>query len=143
MSEKYVFGSPDWIAAAHRAFNHAVVAAGPAAEGVRFTLAEVYTGAPVELASSGTIAWHCRIHGGQANAGFGDDPGADLRVISDYEAILPIGRTVVGSDPAARTAYDGRIGDLVAAGKLRIEGNPAGAPAFVAEAHDLIASVTA
>jgi hypothetical protein len=139
----YRFGSPDWIATAHRVFNAAVAAAGPAAEGVDFTICEVYTGAPADLAPEGVIAWHCRVRDCRATVSFGDQPAADLHVTFDYETVLPIARTIVAGDAEADRAMQRQLGAAIRAGKATVRGDFALFPAFLSGVHDEIAALTA
>ena len=64
----------------------------------------------------------------------------DLRVISDYDDALEVAR-----DPDAPAAQAEAIEGRIAAGRLRIEGDPAAVPEALAELdiHRLLASRTA
>jgi hypothetical protein len=72
----------------------------------------------------------------------GDWPvdNADLKIVSEYHDALAIAR-----DPDAPAAQPSAIQERIAAGTLRIEGDPSNAPAILQEMdiHRLLASRTA
>lgn len=122
------FAGPEWIAAAGMVLRELVAEHG--APGVRFSLCEVFTDAPADVASSGTAAWHFAVDGHDVRSGPGELAGADVRICEDYARVLPVARLVYTADVMA--AMESRPDDPFAA-----------FPAYLVELHNRMALVTA
>lgn len=129
MPEKLAFASPAWIAAAGEILRDLVERHGAA--DVRFSLCEVFTGAPSDVAPNGTAAWHFAVDGFDVRTGPGELPGADVRISEDYARVVPIARLVYTPE-------------IIAAMQQRGGSDPfASFPAYLVELHNHMARITA
>lgn len=142
MSQKYVFGSPQWLAALHAT----MVACRPSLTlSQDITLCEVYRNVPASVPSdNGTVAFTARFHKDSNHVDFENSEADDatIKLLWDYEAVLPLSRFVVGNDPGRAAQAMAMTTSAVAAGKASIEGDIP--PELMASpVHDLIAALTA
>ncbi|MCP4006285.1 MAG: hypothetical protein GY725_19050 [bacterium] len=101
-ADRIEFASDAWVDAARESLERAVAEAGSALDGIRFSLCESYTDAPPHLARPGNLAaWHARFDGASVSVGAGIIDDADFRIHGPYSAVLPLSRTVYGSDTRA------------------------------------------
>ena len=109
---------------------------------IRFTLCEEFTNPPEHLRPSGaqTIGFYVRLGDGKVEVGDQPINDADCTIISDYADALTIAR-----DPEAAAAEPAMMAEHMAAGRLKIIGNPSAAPAVLTELniHKLLAPHTA
>ena len=136
MSGPYAFAGPDWINAARSILEDLVRTHGE--PGRTFSVCETFTGAPPEVASSGTAAWHFQIDGKTAKVGPGPLPEADVQIRNDYTATLPVARLVYTPEVLARRAADRESGKAPPAAP-----GMAKAPPYLVELHNRLAAVTA
>lgn len=66
-----------------------------------------------------------------------------MRITGEYAAILPVARYDTQGEPARQAEMGAKFAKLVAGGSVRVEGDMATAPAWVAGVHDLVAPRTA
>jgi len=137
---KLRFMSPAWVEMAREEITRRLATVD--LTGVSFVLCEEFTNPPADLRRSGadTIGFTLRITDGEVVLEDGVAETCDLRVVSDYDEALIIAR-----DPDAPAASPGAVSQRLADGRLRIEGDPAAAPAQLAEVdiHRLLSSRTA
>jgi hypothetical protein len=138
--EKYRFMSIDWVEMARREITQLLATKDLA--GIQFTLCEEFTEPPSDLRRDGaaTIGFYVRVDNGRVEIGDRPIDNADLKFVSTYDDALAIAR-----DPDAPTAQPSEIEERIAAGTLKIEGDPSKAPAVLQEVdiHRLLASRTA
>jgi len=138
--ERFKFMSPAWIAMAREQIFDALD--GKDLGTVPFTLCEEFTDPPEHLRPPGarTIGFYVRL--GEGHVEVGDRPirDADCTIISDYADALSVAR-----DPDAAAADPAVMAERMAAGRLRIVGDPSAAPAVLTELniHALLAPYTA
>jgi hypothetical protein len=120
--------SPEWIAMAREHITAAL--AETDLRGIDFALCEEFTDPPADLLSEGadTVGFCVRIANGNVAVDDRLDEECDVRIVSDYHEALTIAR-----DPDAPAAQPEAMQERIAAGRLRIEGNPADAPRLLAE----------
>jgi hypothetical protein len=137
--EKYRFMSPGWIEMAREQIT--TVLAGKDLGGIDFTLCEEFTAPPEELRreNAATIGFFVRVAGDRVEVGDHPVDDADLKIVSDYADALSIAR-----NPDAPAAQQSAVAERIAAGRLRLVGDPAAVPAILTEldVHRLLASRT-
>jgi len=108
----------------------------------RFTLCEEFTNPPEHLRPSGaqTVGFYVRLGDGQVEVGDRPINDADCTIISDYADALSVAR-----DPETAAADPAVMAERMAAGSLKIIGDPSAAPAVLTELniHKLLAPHTA
>lgn len=140
----YEFAGPEW-----RAFMHAIIVTRlnqleDGGRSVDWSFCEVFRDAPESLRTDGTAAaWHCIVKDGEVT--FGDSELADptFKVSADYKAIYPLAKYDTMGDPARGAELAKLSGELMAAGKLSVEGDATKLDARLGSFHDAIAAVTA
>ena len=114
---------------------------------VDVTFSEVFTDAPdhLEPDEQGRIGWFVRVTDGVLEVKKGIPESADLRITTDYELTVPLGRAVFEGNPEAAERAGKVVADLMEKGIMIREGDDeALAPLpFFAGFHDLIAKRTA
>jgi hypothetical protein len=140
MLERFEFMSAEWIAMAREQIVGAF--AGKNLDGIHFTLCEAFTNPPGHLTPEGadTIGFYVRLNDGQVEVGDHPTDDADCTIITDYADALAAAR-----DPEAAAADPAVMAERMAAGKLKIIGDPSAAPAVLRELdiHKLLARHTA
>jgi len=138
--KRFEFMSPTWIAMAREQILRALD--GKDLRTIRFTLCEEFTNPPEHLRPSGaqTIGFYVRLGDGQVEVGDRPINDADCTIISDYADALSVAR-----DPEAAAADPAVMAERMAAGSLKIIGDPSAAPAVLTELniHKLLAPHTA
>ena len=135
VTEKVVFGSPEWVKIARTVLEELVAEHGEI--GRSFSACEVFTDSPPGMAGPDetTAAWHFRIVGKTVTVGEGEIEGADLDVRVAYEAALPM----------ARFVYTPELIERMRAAP-QAEGDSAGdrpdMPTYLVELHNRMAVVT-
>jgi hypothetical protein len=90
-----------------------------------------------------TLGWCARIRGRDVDFTFEPADDVDFRVTTDYEAVLPLARVIFAEVEDADDVRERMVGDLVASGKLTVEGDRTRRPAFLENIHDDMARITA
>lgn len=144
-SAKFEFCSAAWVDHARDYVQR--TAKGVDLAGVELSFNEVFTDAPAHLGpdQDGRIGWYIRVSGGAVAVARGILPDADVRITADYATVLPLARMVFAGNEKRRGQAQQRVGEAIAAGKMRTEGNPqamAGLP-WAGELHDELAKRTA
>jgi hypothetical protein len=141
----YEFASPGWMAFMHGMISARMADLGEAARTVNFSICEVFTDPPASLSPSGApLAWHCVIRNGVIEFGNTERQDVEVRIVADYQSILPLARHDYSSgDPerAAEVAAQGQA--LRESGKLVMHGSRAQRDPRIGNLHDPIARVTA
>jgi hypothetical protein len=119
MSYKKVdLAGPEWLELVAGYLTVTVPALGDAVTGVSFSMCEVFTGAPVDIADEqGRAAWWFQIEGPKVTVGRGARDDVDIRAEADYAATLP----------NARLVYDDAMLEERAAARKAAEEGPANA----------------
>ena len=144
-NEKYEFSSQAWVDCAH---DILIEAAGDTdLSGIEVSFSEVFTDAPAHLDpdSKGRIGWYMKIKDGQLNVKKGIPDHADLRITTDYELTVPLGRTVFEGNPEAVEEAGKVVADLMKKGIMVREGDEDALSnlTFFEGFHDKIAKQTA
>lgn len=129
MPAKLVFASPAWIAAAGAILRDLVAQHGDA--DARFSLCEVFTDAPPEVAPAGTAAWHFAVDGFEVRTGPGELDDAEVQIREDYARVLPVARLVYTPEVIAGMQQRGGADPF------------ASFPAYLVELHNHMARITA
>ncbi|MCH7811394.1 MAG: hypothetical protein IH958_02070 [Chloroflexi bacterium] len=135
-TKKFAFASPAWVDFARTVLEELVADHGEA--GRSFSVCEVFTGAPPDVAGSGatTVAWHFRIVDKTVTVGEGEIIDADMNVRVDYQSVLPMARLVYTPEILAQLerdapqAADGSTGDR------------SNMPPYLVELHNRLAVAT-
>ena len=109
--------------------------------GIRYTLCEEFSNPPDHLKPQGaeTIGFYLRLKDGTVEVGDRPTSDADCTIISDYADAL-----AVANDPDAAAADPAEIAKRVAAGRMKIVGDPSAAPVLSElNLHKLLAPHTA
>jgi hypothetical protein len=129
------FLSPEWLERAQQTLTE--LAARDGTDGTSVSMCEAFNDAPagsVGQNGDGRAAWHFRLDGTRCVAGGGEIDDADVKLVFDYDAVLPYARKVI--DPAtADTAEPLPI--------VSFEGDATKLPAFLLELHNRLATQTA
>jgi hypothetical protein len=138
--DKFEFLSPGWIEMARRQIVLALQDKDLGS--IQYTLCEEFTNPPEYLRrqGEGTAGFYVRIANGLVEVGDHPIDDADLKVVSDYTDALEVAR-----DPGAPAADPKVVQERIAAGRVRIIGDPSSLPSALAEAdiHRLLAPFTA
>ena len=145
MTSKYEFSSQGWVDCAREIL---IEAAGDTdLSNIEVTFSEVFTDAPMHLDpdSDGRIGWYMRIRDGQLDVQKGIPEHADLRITTDYERTVPLGRAVFENNPEAVEEAGKIVAELTEKGIMIREGNDEALAGltFFEGFHDKIAKRTA
>lgn len=130
--KKLKFASREWLKRAEMHLKELVAAGG--VEGEIFSLCEIYTSAPQDCVGfeGNASAWHFQADGKTVTVGEGRLAEALVTVEVDYDAILPVARTLNQ--------------DLESSGHsmpdMRVEKKVEDTPEYLSTLHDLLAVVT-
>ena len=143
--EKYEFSSQAWVDCAHQIL---VEAAGDTdLSSIEVTFSEVFTDAPPHLDpdENGRIGWYMQIKDGELNVKKGIPDRADLRITTDYQLTVPLGRAVFEGNPEAAEEAGKVVAELTEKGIMVREGDEGALAslAFFEGFHDKIARRTA
>ena len=142
---KYEFSSQAWVDCAHEILIEA--ASDTDLSGIEVTFSEVFTDAPKHLDpdDKGRIGWYMTIKDGQLSVKKGIPDHADLRITTDYELTVPLGRAVFEDNPEAVEEAGKVVADLMERGIMIREGNEEALSnlTFFEGFHDKIAKRTA
>jgi len=100
--EKLVFASPEWVELGRKVLEELVAKHGE--EGQKFSICEVFTGAPEAIADvDGAAAWYFYVDGKTARVDRGQIDDAEIRIEADWQKTLPAARAVIepGQAPPA------------------------------------------
>jgi hypothetical protein len=138
--EKHEFVSPAWIEMARVQITQVLAAMN--LRDVCYTLCEEFTNPPEHLrrGDAATIGFYVRVADSRVEVGDHPIDDADLKIVSDYEDALLVAR-----EPEAPVAEQKMLEERMAAGRLKIMGNPLDMPAILRDLdiHKLLASRTA
>ena len=145
IQEKYEFSSQAWVGRAHEIL---VEAAGDTdLSSIEVTFSEVFTDAPPHLDpdENGRIGWYMQIKDGELNVKKGIPDHADLRITTDYQLTVPLGRAVFEGNPEAAAEAGKVVAELTEKGIMVREGDEGALAslAFFEGFHDKIARRTA
>jgi len=136
MGDKVAFAGPAWVDRARAILED--LAARHGEPGKRFSVCETFTGAPSDVAPSGTAAWHFVIDGNHATVAPGALPEAQVQIKADYTATLPVARLVYTPEFLAKRAAARAAGTAPPAAKGMEK-----APPWLTELHNRLAVITA
>lgn len=114
--------------------------------GDAYEVVEVYTDAPEPYADEdGAFVWHIVTSPGTLRVGRGDLPTPNVRLTIDYETVLPLVRTVIAADDAARARIAELSRSAQADGRMHVEVDRPrrGVDPLGSAFHDGVAAVTA
>lgn len=141
---RYEFSSAEWVAVARQHLQEA--ARDVDLSGVRLSFNEVFTDAPAHLGtdSEGRIGWYVRVADGRIEVECGILDEADLRIVADYQTVLPLARMVFAGNDALAAEAGRKVAEATAAGKMRREGDDQATAqhAWMAGLHDALARRT-
>ena len=142
---RYEFSSAEWVAVARQHLQEA--AQGVDLSGVSFTFNEVFTDAPAHLGTDdeGRIGWYVRVQDDRIEVERGILDEADLRIVADYQTVLPLARMVFAGNEALAAEAGRKVAAATAAGKMRWEGDDqtTAGQAWMGGLHDALARRTA
>jgi hypothetical protein len=139
MDDKIELASPEWLAALEKLVRSYTA---KAARGLELSICEVFTNVPKHLDKhgNGTLSWYCRISDGKLEFEEGEIDAADIKTITDYAFILPFARMKI--DPGNMGAYEKKLAEGAAAGKLTRRGDRAKVPPAFYGMHNDLAEIT-
>jgi hypothetical protein len=133
---KVEFAGTAWIEIARAALEELVAAHGNT--GSRFSLCEVFTDAPLSIAATGTTAWHFYVDGTTVVVATGEVDDADVKIVTDYQGVLPTARQYytpeVLAERAARPPGEGFDS---------VQGDMSLVPDYLVELHNRLSLITA
>ena len=135
---KVDFAGPAWVDAAREVLEDLIATHGT--PDLKFSVCEVFTGAPAHVAPSGTAAWYFYVDGDSVEVGSGERDDVDLRMGGEYEAALPGARTVYTPEYLAEREKQAPDPD---APQPNIQGDPSILPPWIVELHNRLAPITA
>ncbi|MDA0790283.1 MAG: hypothetical protein O2780_12600 [Proteobacteria bacterium] len=145
MSEnKYEFCSSQWVDYARQYLKQA--SDGADLSGIEIVFNEVFTDAPDHLAldDKGRTGWYLRVANSEVEVDRGILDQADVRIIADYDTILPLARMVFAGNTKLAAEAQQAIAAATESGKMHREGDAtkmAGLP-WTGELHDALARRT-
>lgn len=143
--DKFEYASPAWLTAVRHVLGTRL--AGEDLTGIDYSYCQELTDPPTHLlrAHESTISWHFRLSEDGIDVGEGLPERPTVKLVVDYQTLLPLARTVMADDPDYLERVRQLMTEATAAGKLRIEGDLANQPEVLARIglHDLMASWTA
>ena len=142
---KYRFGSREWLAALHAIICERARAAAVTRPDYSYSICEVYTGVPGEIAilPGGRTAWHATVRGADVTFELEESDAVNFKAIADYMSIIPLGQfDTMGRADRAATLQD-MAAVVVANGKLKMTGASPGGDGPLGSLHDAIAKLTA
>ena len=125
------FLSPQWLELAQQTLTELA-----ARDGTTVSMCEAFNDAPsgsVGRTLDGRAAWHFRLDGNRCVVGSGEINDADIKLVFDYDAVMPYARKVI--DPA--TVTDEEPPPIIS-----FEGDATKLPAFLLELHNRLATQT-
>ena len=139
MTGKVEFASPEWLAALEDLIDSY---AGRAGGNIEISICEVFTGVPAHLDKdgNGTLSWYCRIKDGRLEFDEGEIDDADIKTVADYQFILPFARIKI--DPDNMQAYESKLAEGAAAGKITRRGDRSKVPPAFYGMHNDLAEIT-
>jgi hypothetical protein len=140
-TKKFPFAGPAWIDVARDVLTDLVTRHGE--EGRTFSVCEIFTNAPTEVAPSGVAAWHFVIDGKSVIVGAGERAGTDATIRADYQAALPVARLIYTPEFLAKRAAKAAAERAASGASPNAEGNTKEAPPYMVELHNRMAAVTA
>jgi len=135
VQSKVVFASAEWVAKAEQILVPLVRAHG--VPGQTFSVCEVFTNAPPEVAPEGTVSWHFVIDGKSVRVGNGEIQYPDLRIQNEYQNSLPLARMIYTPENLAERNRS----SMQQAGRV-VSGNTAAVPSYLIELHNRLAEIT-
>jgi hypothetical protein len=141
---KYAFASPGWMAFMHGMMTERARRLFAEAPEVAWSICEVFTDPPRDLSPDGRpLVWHAVVRDGQVTFGDTVRDDVDVRIVVDYQAVLPLGRYDTRGDPA-RAAELAAMGQALRdRGLMTVVGDRSGRDPRIGDFHDAIARVTA
>jgi hypothetical protein len=140
---KYEFASAEWLAAMHATFASA------AAHGVLpftedFTFTEVYSEAPSDISTGGSVAFTIRVRDGGRTVGFEAvaSEQADLTLRVRWADYLPLVKMVAGDTAESQRTFQRAMAEAMQSGKVHVDGDITRFTAGFA-IHDAMARLTA
>jgi hypothetical protein len=149
---KVVFGSNEWVEAAQRGLDELLAANAARVAGQSITVCEVFTNVPPDLTggrADGTRAWHFTVKDGRAFARDGELKAeeTDMKIVTDYNAILPLARKVYVTEQGDAELVAAYREELARDGRYRSFGDrsryPAELGSVLSELHNRLARITA
>ncbi|MBS0421064.1 MAG: hypothetical protein JSR66_25365 [Proteobacteria bacterium] len=136
--QKFELFSPEWIQFAKRHLEQRVAEAGERLEGIRFEICEVLTDPPAHLARGGSnrLSWNLVFNGPTVQVSMGEIDCA-LKIVGDYQKVLPSARTLYGDSPEALAANRERLT------RLGVPAIPGPLRPVLLDLHDVMARRTA
>jgi hypothetical protein len=139
-TERMEFASAEWLAFIKKLFIASATVKGNTPIG---TTCEVYRNVPEHLSGSRTIAWTRRVteHGTTVTFEECPDAEADVKLVGDYDALLPLARYIVheGNEAEFTTLVEAAV---VAQRIAIVRERPPAEPKRDYTVHNFIAALT-
>jgi hypothetical protein len=111
---------------------------------VAWSICEVFTDPPPDLSPDGRpIAWHAFVKEGQVQFGQSETDQAEVKIIVDYAAVVPLGRYDTCGDPGRQAELAAMGQALRDRGLMTVIGDRSNRDPRIGNFHDAIARVTA
>ena len=139
------FASAGWIDAYEDVVREEMAGVDTGGESIR--IAREFTDAPAAVCDPGqtSVGWCLEVRDGDVQVHRGPSREGDAITVSDYDAIAPAARLVIGDDDTARARAGEIVGSAMAAGKLSQSGEdtlPAEVRRRLSLIHDRMARLT-
>jgi hypothetical protein len=139
-------GSDDWVRLAERTLQELVTERQSEISESRVHICEVFTDVPDDLPgrdSRGRSAWNFLIDRGGVRVERGESDDADIKLLIDYQSVLPLARTIYTDDPVHMAEVARYREQLESQGKMVTSGDRSATPAALAgllsELHNRLA----
>lgn len=137
-----IFGSRAWRDEAFRVLPLLSEQFGHVESGA-FVISEAFVDVPP---NAETVIWSARFLSTGVELGELDLPDADFYLRGPYRVLLPLGRTVIGTDPSVRMRYNALRQEIADGGEIVFRGDLSRSPPPVAQIlaafHDHMARLT-
>lgn len=141
---KYAFASPSWMAFMHGMMVDRAARLFAEAPDIAWSICEVFTDPPRELSPDGRpLAWHAIVEGGEVRFEATETDEAEVKVVIDYAAVVPLGRYDTRGDPARQAELAAMGQALRDKGLMTVIGDRSKRDPRIGNFHDAIARVTA
>ena len=142
MAEKYSYGSPQWVKHAEKVINDLIKGAGDSADGVKYSVCEVYNDGPSHISNEkGEVAWYFKIKGKQVTVGTEEIDDVNFKLMGDYELLSQMSRLLFGVPEDVKKMNE-LVKEAKKSGKMSYEGDNRTSPKYLAPMHNIMAKVT-
>ncbi len=142
MVEKYEYGSPQWVKHAEKIIKDLVKGAGDSADGVKYSVCEVYYNGPSHISNEkGEVAWYFKIDGNQVTVGSEEIDSVDFKLMGDYKLLSQMSCLLYGVPEDVKKMNE-LVKEAKKSGNMSYTGDNRTSPKYLARMHNIMAKIT-